>query len=100
MARNVMSQYEGVESSRHRLGRERAVIFSFLQRIGHAFSSAVEVEQILEIVLDSSLKTTEASAGAIYLYQRKTQNAGTALSQRIFPAFIRRYARRDFRASH
>ncbi|HEX8234500.1 MAG TPA: GAF domain-containing SpoIIE family protein phosphatase [Abditibacteriaceae bacterium] len=68
IARGMLLEYETVESSRHRLGRERYVIFSFLQRIGAAFTTAVEVEQVLHIILESALETTEASAGAIYLY--------------------------------
>src|SRR5690606_4987218 len=36
VARGVLSEYESVESSRHRLGRERQVIISFLRRIGAA----------------------------------------------------------------
>ncbi len=72
VARGVLAEYETVESSRHRLGRERQVIFSFLQRIGAAFTTAVEVDQVLRIVLESALETTEASAGAIYLYHADT----------------------------
>ncbi|MDF2440347.1 MAG: hypothetical protein JWN98_1331, partial [Abditibacteriota bacterium] len=68
IARGVLSEYETVESSRHRMGRERAVIFSFLQRIGAAFTTAVEVDAVLRIVAESALETTEASAGAIFLY--------------------------------
>jgi sigma-B regulation protein RsbU (phosphoserine phosphatase) len=72
IARGMLLEYETVESSRHRLGRERYVIFSFLQRIGAAFTTAVEVEQVLHIILESALETTEASAGAIYLYHAET----------------------------
>lgn len=72
IARGMLLEYETVESSRHRLGRERYVIFSFLQRIGAAFTTAVEVEQVLQIILESALETTEASAGAIYLYHAES----------------------------
>lgn len=69
IAKGVLTEYESVESSRHRLGRERQVIVSFLRRIGAAFTTEVEIEQVLRIILESALDTTEASAGAIYLYQ-------------------------------
>ena len=72
VARGVLSEYETVEGSRHRLGRERQVIVTYLQRIGSAFTTAVEVEQVLKIILESALETTEAQAGAIYLYHAET----------------------------
>lgn len=71
-ARGVLQEYETVEGSRHRLGRERQVILSFLKRIGAAFTTAVEVDEVLRIILESALETTEASAGAIYLYHGET----------------------------
>jgi sigma-B regulation protein RsbU (phosphoserine phosphatase) len=72
VARGVLSEYETIEGSRHRLGRERQVIVSYLQRIGSAFTTSVEVEGVLQIILESALETTEASAGAIYLYHAET----------------------------
>ena len=72
VGKGVLAEYEQIEGSRHRLGRERQVIVTYLQRIGAAFTTAVSVDQVLEIVLESALETTEASAGAIYLYHADT----------------------------
>ena len=85
VARGMLGEYEYVEGSRHRLGRERQVIFSFLQRIGAAFTTAVEVEQVLKIILESALETTEASAGAIYLYDAETQQLSPRVVLNFFP---------------
>jgi sigma-B regulation protein RsbU (phosphoserine phosphatase) len=85
IGRGVLSEYEIVESSRHRMGRERSVIFSFLQRIGNAFTEAVELDEVLNIILDSGLKTTEASAGAIYLYRRDSKTLEPRLVNSFFP---------------
>ncbi|RYG64155.1 hypothetical protein EON80_19785, partial [bacterium] len=67
IARGTFNDYESMELSRHRMGRERGVIFTFLKRLGSAFTTDVEVDAILKIILESALETTEASAGVIYL---------------------------------
>jgi sigma-B regulation protein RsbU (phosphoserine phosphatase) len=67
IARGTFNDYESMELSRHRMGRERGVIFTFLKRLGAAFTTDVEVDAILKIILESALETTEASAGVIYL---------------------------------
>jgi sigma-B regulation protein RsbU (phosphoserine phosphatase) len=85
IARGVIGEYETVESSRHRMGRERAVIFSFLQRIGAAFTTSVEVDEVLRIVAESALETTEASAGAIYLYHAETKKLEPRVVLNFFP---------------
>ena len=85
VARGMLSEYEYVEGSRHRLGRERQVIIAFLQRIGAAFTTAVEVEQVLKIILDSALETTEASAGAIYLYDKDLKQLSPRVVLNFFP---------------
>ena len=85
IGRGVKAEYEVVEISRHRMGRERSVIFSFLERIGNAFTQAVELDGVLNIILDSGLKTTEASAGAIYLFNRHTKLLEPRLVNSFFP---------------
>jgi len=85
VAKGVLSEYETIEGSRHRLGRERQVIVSYLQRIGAAFTTAVEVEQVLQIILESGLETTEAAAGAIYLYHAETGTLEPRVVLNFFP---------------
>ncbi len=85
VARNTLADYENMEGSRHRLGRERQVIFTFLQRIGAAFTTALEVDQVLKIILESALETTEASAGAIYLYNADTKTLSPRVVLNFFP---------------
>lgn len=82
---HVLTEYEVMERSRHRLGRERQVIIQFLQRIGNAFSSAPELETVLDIILDSTIDTTEAHAAAIYLYDRETKALGPPVVRHFFP---------------
>ncbi len=85
VARNTLSEYEAIEGSRHRLGRERQVIFSFLQRIGAAFTTALDLDQVLKIILESALETTEASAGSIYLYDAETKILAPRIVLNFFP---------------
>ena len=85
IARGSLNDYESMELSRHRLGRERGVIFSFLKRLGAAFTTDVEVDQILGIILESALETTEASAGAIYLFDGEKTRLDPRLVLNFFP---------------
>ena len=85
IARHVMVEYEVMERSRHRLGRERQVIIQFLQRIGSAFSTAPELETVLDLILASAIETTEAHAAAIYLYNPDTRQLGPPAMRHFFP---------------
>lgn len=85
IARHVLAEYEVMERSRHRLGRERQVIIQFLQRIGAAFSTAPELETVLDLILSSALETTEAHAAAIYLYNPETKQLGPPVMRHFFP---------------
>ncbi len=85
IARHVLTEYEQMERSRHRLGRERQVIIAFLQRIGNAFSTAPEVDTVLDLILDSAIDTTEAHAAAIYLYDPETKTLGPPRVRHFFP---------------
>jgi len=73
VAKGVLNEYEMVEMSRHRLGRERQTVVTFLRRIGSAFTTAMDLKQVLHLILESALETTDAAAGAIYLYNEETQ---------------------------
>jgi len=72
VAKGVLNEYELVEMSRHRLGRERQTVVTFLRRIGSAFTTAMDLKQVLHLILESALETTDAAAGAIYLYNAET----------------------------
>ncbi len=85
IARGTLNDYESMELSRHRLGRERSVIFTFLKRLGAAFTTDVEVDQVLGIILESALETTEASAGAIYLFDAEKTRLDPRVVLNFFP---------------
>lgn len=85
IARHVLAEYVVMERSRHRLGRERQVIIQFLQRIGVAFSTAPELDTVLDLILSSGLETTEAHAAAIYIYNAQTGQLGPPVMKHFFP---------------
>ncbi|HEX9996892.1 MAG TPA: GAF domain-containing SpoIIE family protein phosphatase [Abditibacterium sp.] len=85
IARGTLNDYESMEMSRHRLGRERGVIFTFLKRLGAAFTTDVEVDAILRIILESALETTEASAGVIYLVNPAKNGLEARVVLNFFP---------------
>lgn len=85
IARGTLNDYESMEMSRHRLGRERTVIFTFLKRLGAAFTADVEVDAVLKIILESALDSTEASAGAIYLVNEKKDTLMPRIVLNFFP---------------
>ncbi len=84
-ARSTLNDYENIEMSRHRLGRERSVVFTFLKRLGSAFTTDIEVDQILRIILESALETSEASAGAIYLFDESKKRLDPRVVLNFFP---------------
>ena len=83
--RSTLNDYEHMEMSRHRLGRERSVLFTFLKRLGSAFTTEVEVDQILRIILESALETSEASAGTIYIFNQDTKRLDPRVVLNFFP---------------
>lgn len=85
IAKGTLNDYESLELTRHRIGRERGVIYTFLKRLGAAFTTEVEVDQILKIILESALETTEASAGAIYLLNTKENSLEPRVVLNFFP---------------
>jgi sigma-B regulation protein RsbU (phosphoserine phosphatase) len=85
IARGTLNDYETMEMSRHRLGRERGVIFTFLKRLGGAFTTDVEVDAILKIILESALETTEASAGVIYVVSADKESLEPRVVLNFFP---------------
>ena len=85
IGRGSLNDYEAMELSRHRLGRERTVIVKFLKRLGGAFTADIEVDQVLGIILESALETTDASAGAIYLFDAKKERLDPRVVLNFFP---------------
>jgi len=67
LLQNIIEQYENVEFDRHRMHRERQVIVSFLETLGNAYSTVFDLQQVLRMIMESGLKATSATAGAIFL---------------------------------
>lgn len=70
-----------------RLLQEKEVIFGFVHDVGEVFAEAedIEPEMLLKRVLFYALRTTRASAGAIYLVDRETDELHARAVSGIFP---------------
>ncbi|MBI3923869.1 MAG: SpoIIE family protein phosphatase [Armatimonadetes bacterium] len=81
---SIMERYEMLERDRHRFQRERSVVVAFLEDMGNAFSTAFDLNQVLQMIMNSSLRATSATSGAIFL----RDGAGrlkAAISRGFFP---------------
>lgn len=70
-----------------RLVQEKEVIFGFVHDVGEVFAEAEEIEPdlLLKRVLFYALRTTRASAGAIYLVDRETEALHARAVSGVFP---------------
>jgi len=84
LLQNIMEQYEEVEFDRHRMHRERQVVVSFLETMGNAYSTVFDLPQVLRMIMESSLKATGATSGAIFL-KDSSGKLQAKLSRGFFP---------------
>ncbi|MDH7570710.1 MAG: GAF domain-containing protein, partial [Armatimonadota bacterium] len=82
---NLLDRYDELELGHHRRQRQYEVIVGFLERIGAAYSAALDLQAVLRIVVEAGVETTGASAGAIYLLDSKTQELQVRAVQGPFP---------------
>lgn len=87
--RRVVDHYEMLESDLHRMQRQREVIVGFLDRIGAAYSDALDLEQLLRILASAAVETTGAGAGAIFLIDPRTRDLQMRAVEGPFPPLYR-----------
>lgn len=85
----ALDRYEEQESTRHRLEREREVILGFLERMGAARQAALDLEEVLRLVVAAGVETTHASVGAIFLLDGRTNTLHMRATHGYFPALSR-----------
>jgi len=68
-----------LKRSRDQLLQEKEAVVSFLHEIGTAFTRVTELDDILKLIVNCSLKTTNAGAGAIFL----TEDGNSFLRARV-----------------
>jgi sigma-B regulation protein RsbU (phosphoserine phosphatase) len=59
------------------LSYRRKIVFDFLHDLGEAFTEGIDLEELLRMIANFSVNTTQASAGAVFLLdsERKTLRA-------------------------
>lgn len=95
--RRTVDDYEALETSHHRLQRQREVIVQFLDRIGGAYSAALDLDQVLRLVAATGIETTGAGAAAIYLLDRRTLDLQMQAMEGYFPPLYREVPATDLR---
>jgi len=85
----VVEHHEALEGNLHRMQRQREVIVGFLDRIGAAYSDALDLEQLLRLLASAAVETTGAGAGAIFLVDSRTGKLQMRAVEGPFPPLYR-----------
>lgn len=80
---------EIIQASRYQLIQERQRVLGFLQDVGEAFTEEMNVDQILRLVIQCSVRTAEARSGAIFLLDSAKKNLEAAVIEGSFPPPIK-----------
>lgn len=87
--RDLLQHHESLELGHHRMQRQHEVIVRFLGRIADAYSAALDLEQVLRLIVSAGVETTGAGAGAIYLLDPETRKLQMRSAQGPFPPLYR-----------
>ncbi|MDP8219529.1 MAG: hypothetical protein P9M03_12480, partial [Candidatus Theseobacter exili] len=74
-----------IRDERDRTLQEISVMESFFHEIGEAFSKAQAFEEVLERILQYSIRTTKASSGAVFLFDETGEYLLAHTIQGVFP---------------
>lgn len=67
------------------LQEEKQAVFDFLHDLGEAFDEDVDIHQILNIALSSSMSVASSRSGAVYLYQPETKRLAAEAVEGLLP---------------
>jgi sigma-B regulation protein RsbU (phosphoserine phosphatase) len=71
------------------LSHRRKIVFDFLHDLGEAFTEGIDLDELLRIIARFSVHTTQASAGAVFLLDKRTSTLRAAVVIGPFPPPIR-----------
>ncbi|MFC1668578.1 GAF domain-containing SpoIIE family protein phosphatase [Chlamydiota bacterium] len=63
------------ENDKRIISQEQELVLSFFHRIGEAFTEALDLQELLKLIIDFSRQTTKAKAGAIFLVEENSLRA-------------------------
>ncbi|MDD2710219.1 MAG: SpoIIE family protein phosphatase [Verrucomicrobiae bacterium] len=70
---------------RQHLIQERQRVLTFVHSLGDAFTENLKIEEILKVIVSCSVRTAEASSGAVFLLDEKTNELETMVVEGPFP---------------
>jgi sigma-B regulation protein RsbU (phosphoserine phosphatase) len=71
------------------LTHRRRIIFDFLHDLGEAFTEGIDLDELLRIIASFSVNTTQASAAAVFLFDREKENLRAEVIIGPFPPPLR-----------
>lgn len=88
----LIRRYRSARRRNENLLREKEIIFGFVHDIGEVFaeSDSVDLDGLLQRVLYYALRTTRASAGAVYLLDAAGRELRARAVAGVFPPIARR----------
>ena len=82
-------QAEALTSQIELLTQRRAIVFDFLHDLGEAFTEGISLDELLDLIARFSVNTTQASAGAVFLFDKKKKNLRAEVVIGPFPPPLR-----------
>src|SRR5688572_27810226 len=102
--RKMREQIVSLEKARDRIETEERLVFDFLHTIGEALSADMRAEDLNRVLVEGSIKITEATGGAVYLGQLKGDGVrrgyGTPEATVVFPLSKETEKARDVLATY
>jgi phosphoserine phosphatase RsbU/P len=92
LLRATARQRERIEALKQELAlttQRRKLVIDFLHDLGEGFASGFQVEQLLQKIAQFSVNTTQASAGAVYLFDEERQQLRAEIVVGAFPPPVR-----------
>ena len=92
LLRAVIKQREKIESLKLELDlttQRRKLVIDFLHDLGEAIAGGFQVQQLLQKIAQFSVNTTQATAGAVYLFDEDGKNLRAEIVVGPFPPPVR-----------
>ncbi|NOX97356.1 MAG: SpoIIE family protein phosphatase [Nitrospirae bacterium] len=81
----VILAFRRIEKTKANLVREKEVILSFLGRIGAALHDAFNLEEVLKMIMNCVMASSQAKAGAIFLLSDDKKELTVDVVEGLFP---------------
>ncbi|MCD5391149.1 SpoIIE family protein phosphatase [candidate division NPL-UPA2 bacterium] len=83
--KNILFDFRALEGVKNSLVKEKEVILSFLERIGAALHDAFNLDEVLKMITNYAMTSSQASAGAIFLLSEDKKELTVDVVEGLFP---------------